>query len=163
MKRLLIAFAVTFFVIPASHAADIIKCISASGVTYQTTPCAGSAAEVLAIPPSARTETGSDEDVGVAAPAQTTVSGRQDIDPSRGLLDLGTPDIVVLNNRRWGKPQRITRNREARAWHEYWNYEAGANGGKQLHFVNGRLAGIADLEPKVPAVIMTPVMLLDEH
>ena len=163
MKRLLIPFAVNFFVVTASHAADIIKCTTASGVTYQTAPCAGSAAQILAIPPSARTETASDEDVGGVAPAQTTASGREDIDPSHGRLNVGTPDMVVLNNHRWGKPQRISRNREARAWHEYWNYETGTNGGKQLHFVNGRLAGIADLEPKVPAVIMAPVVLLDER
>lgn len=60
-------------------------------------------------------------------------------------------DLQILNNRRWGKPQHISRNRDARTWHEYWDYRTGANGGKQLHFINGALAGIEDLEYLAPA------------
>ena len=65
-------------------------------------------------------------------------------------LQTGMSDLQVLNNRRWGKPQRITRNRDARAWHEQWSYETGANGGRQLHFINGLLASVDDLVPPGP-------------
>ena len=72
-------------------------------------------------------------------------------------------DLQVLNNRFWGKPQRITRNRAPRAWHEYWKYEAGANRGKQLHFINGKLVGIEDLEPKVKADDVPSVVMIVER
>ena len=75
-------------------------------------------------------------------------------------LQPGMTDLQVLNNRRWGKPQRITRNREARAWHEHWNYEAGPNGGKRLHFVNGKLVDLATLDSPVSGVGISPVMLV---
>jgi hypothetical protein len=65
-------------------------------------------------------------------------------------LQAGMSDLQVLNHRRWGKPQRITRNRDTRSWHEHWNYENGANAGTKLHFVNGRLADIAEPEPYMP-------------
>jgi hypothetical protein len=75
---------------------------------------------------------------------------KAEIPAKRERLQSGMSDMQVLNHRRWGKPQRITRNREARAWHEHWLYESGANAGSQLHFINGRLAEIADPEPYVP-------------
>ena len=39
---------------------------------------------------------------------------------------------------------------DARAWHEQWSYETGANGGKQLHFINGLLASVDDFVPPGP-------------
>ena len=69
----------------------------------------------------------------------------------------------VLNHRHWGKPQRITRNRELRAWHETWNYEKGENAGTQLHFINGRLAEIADPEITTPrASSVSVAIVVDE-
>ena len=55
-------------------------------------------------------------------------------------------DLQVLNHRRWGKPQRITRNRQARAWREVWSYPNGPSGDTRLHFVNGMLASVANLQ-----------------
>ena len=82
---------------------------------------------------------------------------------SPGALVDGMSDLQVLNNRFWGKPQRITRNRAPRAWHEYWKYEAGANRGKQLHFINGKFVGIEDLEPKVKADDAPSVVMIVER
>ena len=68
---------------------------------------------------------------------------------------------MVLNNRRWGTPQRITRKREARVWHEYWKYESGPDGGHQLHFINGRLAGAEAIPPPVASADMTAVEMIE--
>ncbi|MEO8386224.1 MAG: hypothetical protein ABI583_13335 [Betaproteobacteria bacterium] len=80
-------------------------------------------------------------------------------DNTRLELELGSLDLHVLNNRRWGKPQRIKRSREPRAWHEYWDDETGPNAGTQLHFINGRLAGAEGGDPTSSAgATMTEVL-----
>ncbi|MCY7389388.1 MAG: DUF2845 domain-containing protein [Burkholderiales bacterium] len=84
-------------------------------------------------------------------------------DTTRAEFQLGVLDLHVLNNRRWGKPQRITRSREARAWHEYWAYQTGPNAGMQLHFVNGRLAGVENTDPPAPEASATRIEELAQH
>jgi len=84
------------------------------------------------------------------APPSITPAASPAVYSRKDKLQTGMSDLQVLNNRRWGKPQRITRNRDARAWHEQWSYETGANGGKQLHFINGMLASVDDLVPMGP-------------
>ena len=78
-------------------------------------------------------------------------------------LPVGVSDLQVLNNRRWGKPQRITRNREGHAWHEQWSYDTGANGGKQLHFLNGTLARVENIQPAAPVASMVSAMMVEQE
>ncbi len=168
MKVFFIPLAATLFVATACNAEGIFKCITESGVAYQATVCAGGAiateVELSAGPP-ARIAIGPEDDAatavpGPAAPAAMPVvhpaagpsqpvparrASGNNVNSSRDQLQAGMSDLQVLNNRRWGKPQRITRTRDSRAWHEHWDYETGANGGKQLHFVNGTLAGIEEI------------------
>ena len=170
MKRFLIPLTAALFAIPACFAESVVKCTTKSGVTFQSTPCAEGLTTVLAIQPSAIAEANLNEAAEtdklhpVAGPlpplaAQPPPAAAQ---PIRAVLysggnelHPGISDIQVLNNRRWGKPQKITRNRAPRAWHEYWTYDTGANGGKQLHFVNGKLANVEDLQQPVRVVTVS--------
>lgn len=138
MKHFLIPLAIIFLVPLASHAEGTIKCVAGSSVTFQDTACVEEGAEV----PTPQLD-------------PTVVTS------SRGKLQIGVSDLVVLNNRRWGTPQRITRKREARVWHEYWRYESGADGGHQLHFINGRLAGAEAIPPPVASAGMTAVEMIE--
>ncbi len=140
MKQFLIPLAITFLVSLASHAEGTIKCVAGSSVSFQDTPCAGESAEAQALPPD---------------PSVVT--------SSRGKLQVGVSDLMVLNNRRWGKPQRITRKREARVWHEYWNYDSGVYGRHQLHFINGRLADAGVISPPVMTSGITAAEMIVEH
>ena len=154
MKQFLLPLATLLFVAPVCYAESVYKCTTEAAVTFQSTPCIEGAAQVLALRPSVKADARPDEDAA-ASPAATAPFTQVAIHSRSDELQPGMSDMQVLNNRRWGKPQRITRNREARAWHEYWNYETGANGGKKLHFVNGRLASIEDLQPPAPAVTVS--------
>lgn len=144
MTRLLFSVAVLQFVAQACYADGIYKCTTDAGVTYQSTRCTVGATKVL-VPPSPRTDL-LPEDGSTGALPGVAPSGRMLMNSSSAELQTGMSDLLVLNNRQWGKPQRITRNRVARAWHEYWNYELGSNGGKRLHFVNGRLMDIDEMD-----------------
>ena len=178
MKRFLIPLTAALFAVPACFAESVFKCTTEAGVTFQSTPCAEGLTTVLFIPPSAKAEANLNEAAEadklrpVAGPlpplaAQPTPTAAQPvraaIQSGGGELRPGISDIQVLNNRRWGKPHKITRNRAPRAWHEYWTYETGANGGKQLHFVNGKLANVADLQQPEPVVTVTmaSVVMMD--
>ena len=158
MKRLVIPLAAIFLCPLASHAGGVFKCITENSVIWQDVACTVNGDD-LQTPP-ARNVIVMRREEGEAGDAARR-SGANDV--SQDKLQVGISDLLVLNNRRWGKPQRITRSREARTWHEYWNYATGVNGGKQLHFVNGRLASVADIEPPAPAVSTTTVELLDDH
>lgn len=173
MKCLLLALAMSFFVVPASLADVIFKCAAEVGVIIQSTPC-GDVNSVAAAPPlplKAEVDDGNVKSalgtsVGPAPP--TAVLSVQPVTTTvQEILPMGITDMQVLNNRRWGKPQAITRNREARAWHEYWQYKTGANGGRQLHFINGKLVDISNLEPAIQTVslmpVTPPVPVLDER
>ncbi len=159
---LLIPFVATLLVAPAYGAEVIIKCTTDSGVTYQTMPCLEGVAKVVLVLPSVKANTRPTEETDSGA-VQTVLSGRGALDANSDELQVGVSDLQVLNDRRWGKPQRITRNRAPRAWHEHWTYETGANGGKRLHFVNGTLAGVTDLEPSVAAVTIMRVGMLAQR
>lgn len=138
MKNFIIPLAITFLVPLAAHAEGPIKCVTGSSVSFQDTPCSGEGVE-----------------------AQPLSQDPSVVTASRGKLQVGVSDLLVLNNRRWGTPQRITRKREARVWHEYWNYESGAEGGHRLHFINGRLAGAEAILPRVATSGTTPVEVIE--
>lgn len=158
MNCFLIAFASTLMMASTCHAAGTFICNTHSGVSFQAMPCPEGSDEGSVLAPSARVEMPVDEDAVIFAsvPAADMVSSPVPVaaKPSRGHLLIGIFDIQVLNNRHWGKPQRITRSREARAWHEYWAYEAGVNDAMELHFINGKLVSVAsanDNDPQLPA------------
>lgn len=162
MTRFDFPLATALFLATACHAEGVFKCTAPeSGVSFQATPCAEGAVMVLALAPSARAPGRPAEDATAETPDSTAPFARVAIHSSRDQLHAGMSDLQVLNNRRWGKPQRITRNRDARAWHEYWAYQTGANGGRQLHFVNGMLAGIEDLVRPAPPVSMASAAIIE--
>ncbi len=161
MKFVIAPLVAALLTAPACMAEAIIKCTSESGVTYQTTPCTGVATTVILLQPLTKKDAHSDKVAVPALPARMALQGQTDGKPSRDELQVGITDLQVLNDRRWGKPQRITRNREARAWHEHWTYRAGTNGGKQLHFVNGRLTGVADLDPPSPTLNRASMVMFE--
>ena len=161
MKRLLTSIASAFLAVSVCQAETVFKCTTESGVAFQAVPCADVSADAT-LPPSATVSatqlaapsTPINETTAAAvlvAPAETNAALRLGtpsptiINAARSKIQIGTSDLWVLNNRRWGKPQRISRNREARAWHEYWNYETGANSGVQLHFINGKVASVNEI------------------
>ena len=164
MKLPLISLAATLFVASACHAQSVVGCANGSGITFQSTPCAEDTTTVptsiaVSMPPAA-TGAQPDEGFAIAAPPPRASLSRVAIHSSRDELQAGMSDLQVLNNRRWGKPQKITRNREDRAWHEYWRYETGANGGKQLHFINGILVDVENLKRQLPAEAMVSALLM---
>ena len=163
MKRFFIPLAASLFVATACQAEGIYKCTTESGVSFQSNPCTEGATMFLALQSTAKAEARSDDDAGARTSAGAVSPGRVAIYSSRDELQPGMSDLEVLNNRRWGKPQRITRHRETSAWHEYWNYMTGANGGKQLHFINSRLASIDDFGPLTPGGSMTPAVMSQER
>jgi hypothetical protein len=65
----------------------------------------------------------------------------------RTTLTLGMSDDEVLNLPGWGRPNRITRARMPRTWHEEWTYGPSAAGERRLHFANARLVDIVDKPP----------------
>lgn len=169
MNRFLIALASTLMMASTCHAAGTFICNTHSGVSFQEMPCAECSDEGSVLAPSARVEVPVDEDAVVVAsgPAADMVSSPVPVaaKPSRGHLQIGMSDMQVLNNRHWGKPQHINRSREARAWHEFWAYEAGVNDAMELHFVNGKLVGaasISDLPLPVPTGALVPAVALVE-
>ena len=135
MKRLFIILAVTLLYPLPSFGKGMFKCIDGNSVTWQEVACTTSSGDLQTLPPERPVRRAEGE-----ATDAVQRSGGKDI--TRAEFQLGVLDLHVLNNRRWGKPQRIKRSREAGAWHEYWAYETGPNAGTQLHFINGRLAGI---------------------
>lgn len=165
MKLSLISLAATLFVASACNAQSVVGCAHESGTTFQATPCLGEAMTIktfvaVSAPPAAA-EAQPDEVLAVAAPPPRALLSQTVIHSSGDKLRTGMSDLQVLNNRRWGKPQKITRNREDRAWHEHWRYETGANGGKQLHFINGMLVSIEDLKRPLQAPSMVSAVMIE--
>ena len=159
MKRFLLPIAASLFVSQVCLAEGVYKCTSEAGVTYQSAPCTDGFTTVLVAPPGDNVVARAGLD-SVAALAPSIQAVPPSIYTNADGLQPGMTDLQVLNNRLWGKPQRITRNREARAWHEHWTYDVGPNGGKRLHFVNGKLADVATLESPVSGVGLAPVTML---
>ena len=162
MKRLLLTStltvlsAISMLAATVGHAQSVHQCATETGVSFQSMPCPVAAADV----PLRSSATGN-EDSADNATLPRGLSEPRATDSRRSTLRIGASDMQVLNNRAWGKPQRITRNRVARAWHEHWNYATGTDGAMRLHFINGRLASIEDVEPPVPAVTPTPELLAE--
>lgn len=159
MKPFFFPLAAILSVAPVCLATSIYKCTTDSGVTYQSAPCTAGEVKVLPLPSLATVQPRKGDAVMVASVAfggplnLTSIhSGDDDLLP-------GMSDSQVLNHRRWGKPQRITRNRQARAWHEVWSYPNGPSGGTRLHFVNGMLASVANLQIEPTDVNVMPVAM----
>lgn len=75
--------------------------------------------------------------------------------PFRTTLALGMTDDQVLNLPGWGRPSKIIRSKNARAWREEWVYMSSAAGEQHLVFVNTTLTEIntppaPDAEPSAP-------------
>jgi len=161
LQQLQISLAAIIFAASASHAQDsVFKCTEGTGVSFQSSPCEEGPSMVKIS--SARYDQDADEETD-AAPAVKALpprSARPAIFSRSDRLEPGMSDLQVLNNRRWGKPQRITRNRESMAWHEHWAYLTGANGGKQLHFVNGILIHVENIEPADEAPGMVSALMI---
>lgn len=163
MKRVLLPLAMSFFIAPASYADAIYQCPAGAGVILQSAPCNDDNSNAATPEPPSKEAVDAENATTVRGPSvgpapPVPVALVKPANPTVGEeLPVGITDMQVLNNRRWGKPQAITRNREARAWHEYWQYKTGANGGKLLHFVNGRLVDINDLEPAMQTEGLVPV------
>ena len=150
MKRVFFLLAITLLCPLHSIAQGMFKCIHENKQTWQDVACTANSSDLKSLPAEAPTRHAKDE-------STEAVQRPDPKDSTRTEIQLGTLDLHVLNNRRWGKPQRITRSREARAWHERWAYQAGPNAGMQLHFVNGRLAGVEGIEP--PASTLGATMI----
>ena len=164
MNRLHFIYVLSLCVAPLSHAAEIFKCNTDAGVTYQDRLCTEGTSTLLlrTLPskPDAQSDAG-----GVAVVADQKPSAPPGRGAFKGVGQLrgGMSDMQVLNNRNWGKPQRITRNREPRAWHETWTYETGANGNKRLHFVNGTLARVEERQPPVEVADKPEIVVIVER
>ncbi len=167
MKLTLTSLTATLLFASVANAQSVVGCADGDGVTFQATPCPeGSTTVPTSIPvsaPTAPSQTAVEtiEEKPAAAPVRKMPRFRYAIHSSYDQLRVGMSDLHVLNNRRWGKPQHISRNRENRAWHEYWEYKTGANGGKQLHFVNGVLADIEELEPTPKPIRMAAAAMVE--
>ncbi|MEQ1515787.1 MAG: hypothetical protein ABL931_04770 [Usitatibacteraceae bacterium] len=150
MNRLLIALASACFAVTACHAEAVFKCDRDEGVVYQATTCERVAQESAPRVPAAFTEPRTAAPAIAETESATMLSAPTlrpaILTPTRSKIQPGTSELWVLNNRRWGKPQHISRNREARAWHEHWTYTTGPNSGVRLHFINGSLADVEDTE-----------------
>lgn len=155
MKRLSIILAISLLCPLPSFASGIFKCVHENTVTWQDVACTTNS-EDLHLPVEKQMRRAQ------VAPVDAVPRAKVE-DSTRAEFQLGIHDLQVLNNRRWGKPQRITRSREARAWHEYWAYETGPHAGTKLHFVNGRLAGIESADPPSSEVRTTKTEVLAER
>ncbi len=161
MNRLQFVCVLSLCVSPLSHAEEIFKCNTDTGVTYQNQPCTEGTSILLLRSAPSKPDAQSDAEGVAVIPDQKPVPPPGRTALTGGELRDGMSDMQILNNRNWGKPQRITRNRQPRAWHEYWNYETGANSGKRLHFINGRLARVEEQEsptqvadkPEIEAIV----------
>ena len=149
----------TLFVTPVCLAGGIFKCTDGSGVTYQSAPCTEGVSQVVLATPTTKLDASVNDGVSAATLAAPAPAKQSGLLSSEDELQPGMSDLQVLNHRHWGKPQRITRNREARAWHEHWNYERGPSGGKRLHFVNAKLVAIATIEPPGQTVTTMSVVM----
>ena len=159
MKSFLMPIFASLFVTPVCLAGGIFKCTDGSGVTYQSAPCAEGTLQVVLATPTTKRDANVNDSVlaaTLAAPAPAEQSGISLIEVG---LQPGISDLQVLNDRHWGRPQRITRNREARAWHEYWNYQRGPASGTRLHFVNAKLVNITRIESPGQTVATTSMVV----
>jgi hypothetical protein len=155
------------FISAASGAADVHKCVTATGISYQGTPCDGpelptsivvaSAAQSLGnslgaardLPANAGQPTPADN--SRKAPDCDPRSPRVALPPRNATICIGMTDDEVLNLAGWGRPVKIVRTRVRREWREQWIYDTPAAGLRQLHFVNGKLA-LVETEATEPRI-----------
>jgi hypothetical protein len=130
----------------ASRATDIHKCATPTGIAYQGHPCSGAelpTSRVIASaaqPPAPARESAADDDAARGAP----ICNARPREPRRlplrqATICIGMTDDEVLNLPGWGRPATIKRSRATRQWREEWTYDAGLDGPRQLHFINGTL------------------------
>lgn len=143
MKELTIALSLFLLAYPLSGQTAIYKCAIDGAVTYQDVPCkAEQFALALVDAPDPVSHSSSAGLLVFKQESELRSSFRL-----TGLV-VGMTDTEVLNLRGWGRPGKITRSREHRAWCEEWNYFSPADGQRLLHFANGRLTAI-DAGPAV--------------
>ena len=114
MKCFLFPIAASLFVAPVCLAEGVYKYTSEAGVTYQSAPCTDGFTKILVAPPADKVVPRPGLD-GVTTLAPSIQAAPISLYTNADGLQPGMTDLQVLNNRRWGKPERITRNREARA------------------------------------------------
>lgn len=149
----------TLFVTPVCLAEGIFKCTAGTGVTYQSAPCTEGISQVVLATPTTKLDVSVNDGVSAVNFAATAPAKQSGLLSGEDGLQPGMSDLQVLNHRHWGKPQRITRSREARAWHEHWNYERGPYGGKRLHFVNATLVAVANIAPPAQTATSMSVVM----
>jgi hypothetical protein len=124
----------------------IYKCVDAGSTSYQSTPCArGQDATPMSIASLAAEAPRR----GMTTSAATSAQPRKRGPWTRADDEIGISDDEVLNMPNWGRPAQISRTRGPRGWEEVWRYGNGYGGGRELRFVNARLADIVE----TPAVI----------
>ena len=139
------------------NAAEVHKCATPTGISYQGLPCEGPelpTPAVVANATSAPTANSARTTDGVATAGQASPASvapaMPDCDTKPRLarrppwghatICIGMTDDEVLNLPGWGRPAKIVRTRVPREWREEWFYDARAAGPRQLFFVNGKLA-----------------------
>ncbi|HXR55167.1 MAG TPA: hypothetical protein VN858_00120 [Casimicrobiaceae bacterium] len=142
----------------AAAAQDIHKCIAGNAVAYQNAPCVAPSrdAGVLRLPgyadppqrdgamsPSNDPVSIAPSDMPVDVSPSPTAPDTKDAFPFRTSIALGMTDDQVLNIPHWGRPSRIVRSGRHERWRETWTYDRNGET-RELAFVDGRLAGIAD-------------------
>jgi hypothetical protein len=129
---------------PSAGAQDIYKCVEDGATAYQSAPCANGQIEMRMT--TGATQPKSEFQMAAASPpAQSTSHSSGPW--RRTSLALGMSDDEVLNLPGWGRPNRITRTRVSRVWHEEWTYGQRASDERSLHFANARLVDIIDKPP----------------
>lgn len=139
-NRLTIWLSLLCLAYPLTGETAIYKCTEDNSVVYRDTPCETGRASML---------------LATVAPTRPVepYTGRppefrpEPLPPSQlqsTAIALGMTDTQVLNMRGWGRPSKITRNKDAKAWHEEWSYVSRQDEQvqRQLQFTNGRLAAI---------------------
>jgi hypothetical protein len=135
--------------LPVLVDAQIYRCTQDDSVIYQDSACPHGYSTAMVVP-------GESERISVVpSTIETSRVINADNAPTASDINVGMTDSQVLNARGWGRPQKITRSKAKRAWHEDWLYQAqsSTSGDRRLHFINGRLASIQTGEPEAESVV----------
>ena len=151
MARSFLLCSLLLCIAAVSRAGDVHKCVTPSGIAYQSAPCAGAELPVsAAIASATQTPPATQANAMAIAPARTAAScdaTAQQASPRlpwrHTAICIGMTDDEVLNLPGWGRPAAINRTRTPREWREEWFYDASrAVRPRQLFFVNGKLDAI---------------------
>ena len=127
-----------------ASAGGVYKCVDGGATSYQAVPCARGQVEVSIRIAEASPQVARERSLAVAVPpAQTRKRGPW----TRTAVEIGISDDEVLNMPGWGRPMQISRARVGRDWEEVWRYGNSYSGGRELRFVNARLADIVETTP----------------